>query len=102
MLIITVGSLGALWMISRVFVARRMHGGSRDLKQLTDSVDKLRETVEGMRDELGEVTERLDFNERVLARMAEQPEPENLAASPHCGRRRPSTIPRAAAPTSPR
>jgi hypothetical protein len=72
MLIITVGSLGALWMISRVFVARRMHGGSRDLKQLTDSVDKLRETVEGMRDELGEVTERLDFNERVLARMAEQ------------------------------
>lgn len=72
MLIITVGSLGALWMISRVFVARRLHGGSRDLKQLTDSVDKLRETVEGMRDELGEVTERLDFNERVLARMAEQ------------------------------
>jgi hypothetical protein len=71
-LIITMGSLTGLWLVTRVFIAKRLRGGGPDAAQLTGSVDRLRESIEGMREELGDVTERLDFNERVLARMAEE------------------------------
>ena len=72
MLIVTLGSLTGLWMVTRVFIARRLRGGGPDVANLAQSVDRLRESIEGMREELVDVTERLDFNERVLARMAEE------------------------------
>jgi len=71
-LIITMGSLTGLWLVTRVFIAKRLGKGGPNVTQLTQSVDRLRDSIEGMREELGDVTERLDFNERVLARMAEE------------------------------
>lgn len=64
--------LASLWMITRVFIARRARLSAEDLKQLVDAIDHLRESVDGMRVDMGDVTERLDFTERVLARMAEE------------------------------
>ena len=72
MAIISGTFLASLFMITRVFIARRARIGGDDLKKLIDSVDGLREAVEGMRLDMGDVTERLDFTERVLARMAEE------------------------------
>lgn len=71
-LIITVGSISGLWIVSRTFLKLRLSKGGGDLTRLTESVDQLRESVEGMREELGDVADRLDFTERVLAKVAEE------------------------------
>ncbi len=72
MLIITFGSVTGLWIITRAILAWRGKLAPADLAQLAESITHLRDSIEGMREELGDVTERLDFNERVLARMADE------------------------------
>jgi hypothetical protein len=71
MVIISGTFLASLFMITRVFISRRARIGREDLKQLVESVNGLRESVDGMRLDVGDITERLDFTERVLARMAD-------------------------------
>jgi hypothetical protein len=72
MLIISISSLSALWIVTRAWIGRRGRIGAPDLARLTESVDRLRETVEGMRVEVGDVGERLEFTERVLAQLADR------------------------------
>lgn len=72
MMIISGTFLASLFMVTRVFISRRTRIGREELKKLIDSVDGLRESVEGMRLDMGDVSERLDFTERVLARMADE------------------------------
>lgn len=71
MLIISGTFLASLFMLTRVFISRRTRLGNEDLKKLIESIDGLKESVDGMRLDVGDVTERLDFAERVLARMAD-------------------------------
>ncbi len=72
MIILSGTFLASLFMITRVFISRHSRIGKADLKQLVDSINSLRESVDGMRVDMGDVTERLDFTERVLGRMAEE------------------------------
>jgi hypothetical protein len=71
-LIITTGVIGGLLIVSRTWVKTRLSKGGGDVAQLAESVDRLRDSVEGMREELGDVADRLDFTERVLAKVAEE------------------------------
>jgi len=72
MLIVTFGSVAGLWIVTRAILAWRGKLAPADLGRLTESITHLRDSVDGMREELGDVTERLDFNERVLSRMADE------------------------------
>ncbi len=65
------GVLGGLGIISWAWVKRRPQVGSSDAAKIAESIDGLRGSVEGMRDELGEVFDRLDFNERILSQLAD-------------------------------
>jgi hypothetical protein len=71
-LIITAGVIGGLLIVSRTWVKTRLSKGGADVIQLAESVDRLRDSVEGMREELGDVADRLEFTERVLAKVAEE------------------------------
>jgi hypothetical protein len=74
-LIIAGSVLGALGMITYAWVKRRPAAGKGELTRLTESINSLRESVDGMREELGDVSDRLDFTERVLARVADTAKP---------------------------
>lgn len=63
--------LASLFMVTRVWMSRRAQVKSGDLVQLIDAVERLRESVDGVRLDMGDLTERIDFTERVLAQMAE-------------------------------
>lgn len=60
-----------------LFLHHRRKGVSgsppEQLAELTRAVDTLRMSVEGMRQDLTEVNERLDFTERLLAQQASKP-----------------------------
>ena len=70
-LIISGSVLGALGIITWGFVKKRTSLGKGGMTGLADSVNALRESVEGMRDELGDMSDRLEFTERVLTRVAD-------------------------------
>ncbi len=72
MVIISVSTISALWIVTRAWIGRRSRIGGADVTRLTESVDRLRESVEGMRVELGDVGERLEFTERMLAQLADR------------------------------
>jgi len=74
MLIVSGAVVGSLGIIAWAWVKRRPHHASSDIRGLTDSVETLRESVEAMRAELGDVSDRLDFTERMLARAVESPQ----------------------------
>ncbi|KPJ90455.1 MAG: hypothetical protein AMS18_10870 [Gemmatimonas sp. SG8_17] len=71
MVIIAGSVLGGLGMITYAWVKRRPQLGKGELSGLTESINTLRESVDGMREELGDVSDRLDFTERVLTRIAD-------------------------------
>ena len=70
-LIIAGSVLGALGMLTYAWVKRRPSLGKGDLAGLTESVETLRESVDGMRADLVDVSDWLDFTERVLSRVAD-------------------------------
>ncbi len=72
MAIISVSTITALWILTRAWIGRRSRLGGADVGRLAESVDRLRESVEGMRVELGDVGERLEFTERMLAQLADR------------------------------
>jgi hypothetical protein len=63
--------LGGLGIISWAWVKRRPQIGPSEVARIAESIERLRESVDGMRDDLGEVFDRLDFNERVLSQIAD-------------------------------
>jgi hypothetical protein len=65
------GVLGGLGIVSWAWVRRRPQIGPSEIARITDSIEGLRESVDGMRDDIGEVFDRLDFNERVLSQLAD-------------------------------
>jgi UDP-N-acetylglucosamine 2-epimerase len=69
LLITAAASLTALWMITRVWIHRRSRIGSGDLQKIVEAMQNLRDSVESMRLEVGDVAERLEFTERVLAQL---------------------------------
>ena len=71
MVIIAGSVLGALGMLTWAWSKRRPTLGKGELASLTASVETLRESVEGMRADLVDVSDRLDFAERVLSRVAD-------------------------------
>jgi hypothetical protein len=72
MLIISGSVLGGLAIVALTWVKTRGHiGGRKDVTGLTESVDGLRDSVEGMRAELGDMSDRLEFAERMLARISD-------------------------------
>ncbi|UCG85685.1 MAG: hypothetical protein JSW71_17415 [Gemmatimonadota bacterium] len=71
MVIIAGSVLGGLGIITYAWVKRRPSLGKGELAGLTQSINTLRDSVDGMREELGDVSDRLDFTERVLTRLAD-------------------------------
>ena len=71
MVIIAGSVLGGLGMVTYAWVKRRPSLGKGDVTRLTESVETLRESVDGMRADLVDVSDRLDFAERVLSRVAD-------------------------------
>jgi len=73
MALITAGGvLGGLGIVSWALVKRRPQIGSSEVAKLTESIERMRESVDGMRDEMGEVFDRLDFSERILSQVADE------------------------------
>jgi hypothetical protein len=70
-LIIAGSVLGSMGIVAWAWIRGRTRIGSKDVARLTESVDALRDSVEGMRAELGDVCDRLDFTERILAQVAD-------------------------------
>ncbi len=77
MLIVSGAVVGSLGIVAWAWVKRRSHTSGGDINRIADSVETLRESVEGMRAELGDVSDRLDFTERMLARVVDSPRGEN-------------------------
>ena len=65
------GVLGGLGILSWAWVRRRPQIGPSEVAKIAESIEGLRESVDSMRDELGEVFDRLDFNERILSQLAD-------------------------------
>jgi septal ring factor EnvC (AmiA/AmiB activator) len=54
-----------MWLYSRV---RRLEGEKREIVSLSGKVDEVREQLDQVQTHLGELHERVDFTERMLAR----------------------------------
>lgn len=67
--------LTALWLFLKHRRPRNLPSAT-ELTELTRTVEGLRSSVEAMRGELGEVQDRLDFTERLLAQATQQPRGE--------------------------
>lgn len=71
LLIIAGGSLGGLAIVAWAWVSRRSALGKGEMRRMLESVETVRESVEAMRAEVGELSDRLEFTERMMARIAE-------------------------------
>ncbi|MFC1640271.1 hypothetical protein ACFL3B_05875 [Gemmatimonadota bacterium] len=72
MALITAGGvLGGLGIAAVAWVKRRPQLSATEVAKIAESIEALRESVDGMRDEFGEIFDRLDFNERVLSQVAD-------------------------------
>ena len=71
-LIVAGSALTALWLFLR-HRRPRAGGSAQELAELTQAVEGLRTSIEQMRGELAEVHDRLDFTERLLAQITQQP-----------------------------
>lgn len=69
MLIVTGGALTGLWIVARAWTHRRSQVPAGDVERLSASVERLSEGIERMQIELADLSERLDFTERALARL---------------------------------
>ena len=75
MLIVTSGTLTGLWIVARAWAHRRSPVAQKEVGRLTESVEKMRESVDHMREDLMDVSERLEFTERMLARLGDEGKP---------------------------
>ncbi|KPK06560.1 MAG: hypothetical protein AMS20_04445 [Gemmatimonas sp. SG8_28] len=70
-LIYAMSGLTGLWIVSRVVIARRQRVSEADLHQLTEVLGGLRDAIDAMRLDMGDIAERLEFTERVLGQIAD-------------------------------
>lgn len=70
-LIYAVSGLTGLWIVSRVLIARRRRVSDADLHRVTEALEGLRDAVDSMRLDMGDIAERLEFTERVLGQIAD-------------------------------
>ena len=88
----TIGRLGGLIIIGgmgligvQIWVRHKRerlhHGPPQDVERLTEAVAELHDHVQSLREELGEVHERLDFAERLLT-SGRDPQEREPAAKP--------------------
>lgn len=70
-LIIAGSVLGSMGIVAWAWVRGRTRIGTKDVARLSDAMEAMRDSVEGMRSELGDVSDRLDFAERMLAQVAD-------------------------------
>lgn len=67
--------VGGLYLSSRVWGGRRLRDADRgELQGVSDQLQTLKHSVDGLRGEMGEIQERLDFAERLLTRGSETAE----------------------------
>lgn len=78
MLIVTGGSLVALWMVSRAWIQRRGTLGKGEVERIHVTLDQVKEGLARLHDEMVEITERLEFAERLLSRAVEGNEQKPL------------------------
>ena len=70
--------VGGLYLSSRVWGGRRLRDADRgELQGVSDQLQSLKHSVDGLRGEMGEIQERLDFAERLLTRGSETAEPQD-------------------------
>jgi hypothetical protein len=70
-LIVSISLLGAMGIAAKVWLTRKaqaLPGG----REIVDAIEGLRDSIEGMRAEVAELAERVEFTERVLARLADE------------------------------
>jgi hypothetical protein len=75
-LIIATGTLGGLGIAAWTIVQMRRHRSAALPPGLSESIDRLRESMEAMREEMADMAERLEFTERILARLVDDGRPE--------------------------
>ena len=82
--VITVGTMILVGMKMRLSAKVKLQQGSRDeeLDRLTDAVEGLAEEMRMLRDEYGELHDRVDFAERLLARGRSPDEARERIATP--------------------
>jgi hypothetical protein len=71
LLITAAAGLTGLWIITRVWITRRSQVGSGDLRKVVEAIQNLRDSVDSVRLEVGDVAERLEFTERILAQLTD-------------------------------
>lgn len=71
-LIYAVSGLTGLWIVSRVLIARRQRVSDADLRGVAEALAGLRDAVDAMRLDMGDIAERLEFTERVLGQIADE------------------------------
>ncbi|HEX4634464.1 MAG TPA: hypothetical protein VH163_11545 [Gemmatimonadales bacterium] len=66
---------GSFWVINPFFraLARRLEGKTTDLQALEQVRDELLGEVDGLRQEVSQLSERLEFTERMLAKQQAEP-----------------------------
>jgi hypothetical protein len=66
---------GCFWLLNPFFraLARKLEGKTTDVRALEQVRDELLGEVDGLRQDLAQLSERLDFTERMLAKQQEQP-----------------------------
>jgi len=66
---------GCFWVVNPFFraLARKLEGKTTDVRALEQMRDELLGEVDGLRQDLSQLSERLDFAERMLAKQQEPP-----------------------------
>ena len=82
--VISIGTMALIGMKMRLNAKAKLQQGSKaeDLDQLTDAVEGLTEEIRLLRDEYGELHDRVDFAERLLARGKSPDEARERVSTP--------------------
>ncbi len=82
--VISIGTMTLIGMKMRLNAKAKLQQGSKgeEVDRLTDAVEGLAEEVRMLRDEYGELHERVDFAERILARGKSPDEARERVSTP--------------------
>ena len=76
MLIMAGATITGLWILTRALIHWRGRARPADLQRIAEAVEGLRDSVEATRLEVADMSERLEFTERVLAQVAGDNNPQ--------------------------
>ncbi len=82
--VISIGTMALIGMKMRLNAKAKLQQGSKgeELDRLTDAVDGLTEEIRMLRDDYGELHDRVDFAERLLARGKSPDEARERVSTP--------------------